>query len=93
MDQRQRPSFRRLADPPLIPLLKVEPDIGSGEAEVTTAEDDGVEDLRILTHELNTGFETASSLLRCTVIQPSAPPVESGERSPSAQSRYDVRMS
>jgi hypothetical protein len=32
------------------------------------------EDLRILTRELNSGFEGTQSLLRCTVIQPSAPP-------------------
>jgi hypothetical protein len=86
-DHKKRPSFKRLDDPPPIPVVELEPpdataDERGAEAgkarsgEEASEEECRAEDQRILARELNTGFEGAQSLLRCTVIQPSAPSIQ-----------------
>jgi len=88
LDSKGRPSFQRLDHPPAIPVIELEPETdASAEASTSTNSHDAkerrgveseeacrAEDLRILTRELNSGFEGTQPLLRCTVIQPSAPP-------------------
>lgn len=87
LDHKKRPSFKKLDDPPPIPVVELEPpdataDERGAEAgkarsgEEASEEECRAEDQRILARELNTGFEGAQSLLRCTVIQPSAPSIQ-----------------